>query len=233
MTGKTFAFIFARGGSKGLPRKNLLEINRIPLVGHCILIAKEIEDISDIYVSTDSAEISDIAIKYGAKVINRPLDLASDSSPEWDSWKHAIMHVVNTRGPFDRFISLPPTSPLRSQSDVVNCLDSLKAHVDAVVTMTPSQRSPWFNMVNRIDSHYLKLVNENLIISRRQDSPKCYDLTTVAYVSRPDFVLRASSIWDGRVVGVEIPRERAIDIDDVIDFEVATMLASRNLGVQE
>jgi CMP-N-acetylneuraminic acid synthetase len=226
---KTFAFIFARGGSKGLPRKNIRKLAGKPLIVHSIDLAKEIPSINKIFVSTEDAEIASIAEQNQATVINRPSSLASDNSPEWLSWKHAINYTQDNFGSFQNFISLPSTSPLRNADDITRCLNTHKRGVDVVVTMTKSQRSPWFNMVQKDVPGSLKLIlrDGRNNITNRQNAPESFDLTTVAYVTSPSFILNNNSIWDGQVMGVEIPPERAIDIDTLLDFEIAEFLYSR------
>jgi CMP-N-acetylneuraminic acid synthetase len=225
---KTYAFVFARGGSKGLPRKNVLSIGGIPMLAHSIHSARALQEIDQIYVSTDCEEIASIASQYGAEVIIRPSELASDTASEWLAWQHAINSVAQSVGSFERFLSLPATSPLRKAEDVQNCLNALQAGVDMVITMTPAHRSPWFNMVTADPDGRVRLVAGDGAIKRRQDSRACFDMTTVAYVSRPEFILKASSIWDGSVVGVEIPRERSIDIDNALDFAIAQFLMEQH-----
>lgn len=221
---KTIAFIFARGGSKGLPFKNELILCGHPLIAYSINLAKINKNIKDVYVSTDSKSIANIALKYGAKVINRPHNLSQDNSPELLAWKHAINYVNNKIGTFEKFISLPSTSPLRSLNDIDNCLEALKDNVDMVITITPSNRSPWFNMVSTNEKDFLSIICKGKNISRRQDAPKSFDITTVAYVSNPNFLLNISSFWEGKVKGVIIPKERALDIDDKFDFLIANYL---------
>ena len=224
---KTFAFIFARGGSKGVPGKNIRNLDGKPLLVHSIEVAKSIDEISRIFVSTDDQDIADVGIKYGAEIINRPTELAQDDSPEWLAWLHAIEWLESKGEYFDRFVSLPTTSPLRNKSDVINCLNLLDKQTDVVVTMTDTSRSPYFNMVTEENS-YIKLLNESKEdYSRRQDVPLAYDMTTVAYVSRPDFIKNNNKIFDGKVKAVIIPKERAVDIDDEIDFEIAKMLIQK------
>jgi len=224
---KTFAFIFARGGSKGVPGKNIRNLDGKPLLVHSIEVAKSIDEISRIFVSTDDQDIADVGIKYGAEIINRPTELAQDDSPEWLAWLHAIEWLESKGEYFDRFVSLPTTSPLRNKSDVINCLNLLDKQTDVVVTMTDTSRSPYFNMVTEENS-YIKLLNESKEdYSRRQDVPLAYDMTTVAYVSRPDFIKNNNKIFDGKVKAVIIPKERAVDIDDEIDFEIAKMLMKK------
>ena len=225
------AFIFARGGSKGLPKKNILKLGGIPLVAHSINHAKKIKNINKIFVSTDNKEISEIAQKYGAHVIDRPSDLAKDDSPEWLSWQHAIKYVFEKYGKFEGFVSLPTTSPLRSCEDIENCLNNLNNNVDFVIAISDSKRNPWFNMVTNKKNGNLKLVNviKNQTITRRQDVPETFDITTVAYVSKAEFILNSKNIWDGVVSGVKIPHNRSIDIDTKLDFEIAKYLYENNL----
>ncbi len=220
----TSAFIFARGGSKGLPRKNVLSISGIPMLAHGIRIARSLKEVDNIFVSTDCDEISSIAQDYGADVIRRPHELASDTAPEWLAWQHAIRYVQERHSSFDRFLSLPATAPLRNIEDVRACLNALKKGVDFVITVTPSGRSPWFNMVTLDKNQLARLVLGNGEVKRRQDAMSCFDITTVAYVSRPEFILNSTGIWDGSVVGVEVPRSRSIDVDDEYDFKIARFL---------
>lgn len=221
---KTFAFIFARGGSKGVPGKNIRNLADKPLLAYSIIIAQNIDEISRIFVSTDDKDIADIGIKYGAEIINRPVELAQDDSSEWLAWKHAIEWLENREEYFDRFVSLPTTSPLRNESDVNMCLNLLDEQTDIVVTMTNASRSPYFNMVSEQEG-YVKLLAENENeYSRRQDVPKAYDMTTVAYVTRPDFIKNNNKIFDGKVKAHIVPKERAVDIDNEIDFKIAEML---------
>jgi len=225
----TCAFVFARAGSKGLPRKNLLPINGVPMFIHSIRTAQMLGDINGIYVSTDCKEILSLALAEGAEVIDRPVELASDTAPEWLAWQHAIKWVETNHGYFDCFLSLPPTAPCRSVADVRRCIDALTPDVDLVLTMTPSQRSPWFNMVIKRSDECLDLVIPDSAISRRQEASACFDLTTAAYVSRPAFILSSSGIWNGRIRGVEIPPERAIDIDTPVDYAIARFLKEQYL----
>lgn len=218
---KVCAFIFARGGSKGLPQKNILPIGGLPMLVHGVRIAQQLDNVAGVYVSTDCGEIAAIAREAGAKVIIRPAELAGDSAPEWLAWQHAIQFVQECYGNFEYFLSLPPTAPLRKLEDAENCLAALRSDIDIVITMTPARRSPWFNMVSKDKTGMVSPVINKDVIYRRQDSPHCFDMATVAYASRPEFILSADKIWDGRVAGVEVPIERAIDIDTPFDFALA------------
>ena len=219
---KTYAFIFARGGSKGLPGKNIRPLCGKPLIEYAIDTAFSVQEIQQVFVSTDDHMIADVAKKRSAIVIDRPEDLATDQSPEWQSWQHAMKWVTSRFGTFDTFVSLPPTSPLRSQIDVENCLNSLNEETDCVVGITESKTNPWFNMVRRDSLGYLQTICVgDYPVTRRQDAPKTFDITTVVYAAKTEFILSRGGIFDGRVKGVEIPRSRAIDIDTIDDFKYA------------
>ena len=126
---------------------------------------------------------------------------------------------------------LPVTAPLRSINDVNNCIDLFeKGHTDSVITVSESNRSPYFNMTVNDNSGYASLViaPENQII-RRQDTPKVYDMTTVAYVVNADFVKENNGIFKGRVKSITVPQERAVDIDTLIDFKIAECLLSSHV----
>lgn len=221
----TFAFIFARGGSKGLPGKNILDLGGIPLLAHGIRLAQSMDRIAQVFVSTDCEKIADVARRFGAQVIKRPAELASDTASEWHAWQHAIRHLRIDRGlNFDVFVSLPATSPLRNQDDVRACLDALDSQTDMVITVSHSARSPFFNMISTDESGYASIVLGNAGFKRRQDVPVVYDITTVAYVARPDFILTHDKVFDGRVRSVIVPKERAVDIDDEFDFKIAQAL---------
>jgi len=219
-----FAFIFARGGSKGLPKKNALELGGIPLIAHSILQARAVGAIARIYVSTDDQELSEIAKKYGAEVIQRPLELASDMTPEIEAWKHAITQLELKGEEFDIFLSLPATSPLRSIADIESCIGALDVDTDAVITVTPASRNPYFNMVVKNEDGNCEIMNKSSGYSRRQDAPTAYDITTVAYVLRPGHIMAGKGVLEGNVKSVEIPKERAVDIDDIWDFKLAELI---------
>ncbi len=230
---KTYAFIFARGGSKGLKGKNIKKLCDKPLLAHSIDIAKSIDKISKVFVSTEDEDIQKVAIEYGAKVIIRPKELATDTSPEIDSWKHAINYLTDLGDSFDRFISLPTTSPLRTKDDVERAMDSLAESSDIVVTVSESHRNPFFNLMKFNGDGYLETFSKDKLVQRRQDAPKCYDLTTVAYVTRPEYILKNSNMFDGNVSAVNVPFERAIDIDTEVDFYIAEALMKRKIDAEK
>lgn len=227
------AFIFARGGSKGLPNKNIKVFNGKPLIAWSIHHAKSISRISRVIVSTDSEEIAEIATKYGADVpFIRPHFLATDESPEWLSWQHGLKYLQMIDGSLpDLMLSIPPTSPLRDINDIDRVINEyIDNEADAVITVTESFRNPYFNIIKDTLNGYVEIcIKNNKAINRRQDSPKTYDITTVAYALNPSFVINNSNIFDGKVRKTIVSRETAIDIDSLLDFEYAEYLFKKNI----
>ena len=220
--------IFARGGSKGLPGKNIKKLAGKPLISYAIGTAKAVSAINRLIVSTDDTEIAAIASHYGAEVpFMRPKELATDNSPEILSWQHAIKTIENESScKVDILVVIPATSPLRLPEDISNCLRKLReSNADIVVTVKEAERNPYFNMVT-----LSKNDNVNLVISHadgfthRQKAPRVYDLTTVAYAAKSSYILNTTHLFKGRVKGILIPKERAIDVDDLLDFKIAEFL---------
>ena len=226
------AFIFARGGSKGLPDKNIKILNGKPLIAWSIEHAKSVKRVDRVIVSTDSEKIARIAREYGAEVpFMRPAALATDNSPEWLSWQHGLKYLEDTDGRLpDLMLSIPTTAPLRNVKDIDKVIDEYKeSDTDIVIVVTESHRNPFFNIVKQGVDGYVDLFGSgDKAISRRQDCPKAYDITTIAYAARPSFVLNKNSIFEGRVRQVIVPTERSLDIDTLLDFEIAKYMIKKN-----
>ena len=226
------SFIFARGGSKGLKNKNLLSFAGKPLIAWTIEQALGHPEINRVLVSTDSTEIAEISKSFGAEVpFLRPPELATDSSSELLSWKHALRFLQKAEGKVPEiFISLPCTAPLRSQDDITRNLELLvESGGDLVLTVTQSQRSPYFNMVQLQSDNRTSLLFENgSTYTRRQDAPRTYDMTTVAYSGKSRYILETNDLLSGKIYASVVDQERAIDIDNSFDFEIAEYLFKKS-----
>jgi len=221
------AFVFARGGSKGLPGKNVRPLGGVPLIGHAIRTALATPGVARCVVSTDDPEIAAVARSLGAETpFMRPAELATDTAAEWLAWRHAITTLRDQGTQVGTFVSVPATAPLRTPDDVAACLAAYaQGDADIVITVTEAHRNPYFNMVTLGDAGLATLVIPPVVpIANRQAAPVVYDMTTVAYVADPDFILQAASLFAGRVRAVVVPPERAIDIDTDLDFRVAEQL---------
>ena len=228
-TTKTYCFIFARAGSKGLPNKNVQLLAGKPLLSYPIHLAKTLPFIDKIFVSTDSSEAMSIAKKNNVTVIPRPEELASDNANEFDAWKHAILWVTDNVGHFDNFISLPCTAPLRTKSSVSQCFEKFNQKNPFVVSVTKTKYNPFFNLVkkDKQDSS-INLLSPSKI-TRRQDAPEIFCITPIAYIAKQEEIIQRKNFWDGKIVGVEVSSEIAIDIDDLNDFLLAeAVIANQN-----
>ncbi len=228
------ALICARGGSKGVPGKNIRPLCGRPLIAWAIAHALAVPRVQRVIVSTDSPGIADVARASGAEVpFTRPAELARDDSPEWLVWRHALMYLNESTGSYpDTLLVVPATAPLRLPADLSRCLAEYdKGDADSVITVTAAHRSPYFNMVQLDGDGVATLViPPRGPIVRRQDAPAVYDMTTVGYVAAPQFVMTRKGILDGRARCVHVPAERALDIDTPLDFAIAEFLLSNRIA---
>ena len=227
-------FIFARGGSKGVPGKNIRLLAGKPLIAYAIETAFQSQFIDRVVVSTDDEKIAQVAQDFGAEVpFVRPKELAQDNSLEWLAWQHAIrtLKELDKGRELDVFVSIPPTAPLRLVEDVDNSIKTfLESDADIVITVKRAIRHPSFNMITLDEQNCAKLVLPlDKQIIRRQDAPPVYDMTTVAYVASPKFIMESKAVFEGRVKAVLIPEERALDIDTELDFKFAEFLITEAL----
>jgi CMP-N-acetylneuraminic acid synthetase len=233
MTPGVVGLICARGGSKGVPRKNLRLLGGKPLIAHAIEAARGSRHIESVMVSTDDAEIADAARQWGADVpFIRPADLARDDSAEWLVWRHAVTTLAAdpARTPMRALVAVPTTSPFRTAEDVDRCIDLfLSSDADVVFAITEANRNPYFNMVRlRQDGQVDIVIRPDRPLHRRQDAPEVYDMTTAVYAVRPRFVLDRNGLFEGRARAVVIPRDRALDIDTEFDFKLAEFVLAQS-----
>jgi len=230
------AGIFARGGSKGVPNKNLRIVAGKSLLQRAVEHALSIKDVTDVYCSTDSSQIADEALKYGALVPwLRPSELAQDTSKEWDSWCH-LVKWLNAKEIYPTYlVTVPTVSPLRSLEDLNACVDlALSSKADVVMAVSEANRNPWFNIVTiNQETKQVRLVNEpKTKIYNRQAAPVVYDVSTVTFVIKCEFLLKSRSIYDGETRALVLPRSHCIDIDTEDDIEYADYLLKKRENLQ-
>lgn len=221
------AMIFARGGSKGVKKKNIRDLAGQPLIAYSIKSALASRDISNVVVSTDDAEIAEVAKSYGAEILMRPQELAEDKTPEIFAWRHAIdsLPYIYGDGGQDLFISLPTTTPLRQPEDINEAIDRyLVDDCDIVFGITPSHRNPYLNMVTVDADNLLHIAISGSDAVNRQGAPEVFDITTAVYITNIDYVRNCQKLIDGRVGGSFIPPERSIDIDTEYDLYLADLM---------
>lgn len=229
MKKKIYAIVCARGGSKGIKNKNIKLFCGNPLISYSIKIALKNILIDKVIVSSDSKKIIQISRSFGAYApFIRPKNLSNDNSKEWKVWQHLVKYLKKKNDLPDIIISLPATSPLRNQGDVNRCLKKFmnNKQSDILITVCKPHRNPYFNMIELKKNKFAKIVNESKksYISNRQLAPKVYDVSTVAYVTTPNYILNADKMFKGNVDIQEIPKNRSVDIDNLVDFKYAEFL---------
>jgi N-acylneuraminate cytidylyltransferase/CMP-N,N'-diacetyllegionaminic acid synthase len=228
---KRLCSICARGGSKGVPNKNLRPLLDKPVIAHSLLQAKASNLFEKIAVSSDSEEILRTAEKWGADIlVRRPAEMAADETPKLPVIQHCFREAEKASGiRFDIAVDLDATSPLRDVQDIrgaVRLLEEKK--VSSVLTGTPARHSPYFNLVETDEKNVVHLSKPRKVpVGRRQDSPKCYDLNASVYVWTRHGLLGAESVFNEDTLLYVMPPERSVDIDSELDFEFVNHLMQR------
>lgn len=220
------ALICARSGSKGIKNKNIRKFNSKPLIFYPINLAKKINEIKTVSVSTDSKKIADISKNYGAEIpFLRPKKLSRDKSNEWDVWKH-FAKKKNFNSKDEILIVLPTTSPLRKIKDIQKCIKLYKQKkFDVVLMINKSNKNPYFNMMVKKKDNSLELcIKSKKNIVRRQDAPIVYDVTTFCYILSSKFLMKNKSLLSGKIGGIEVTAARSIDLDTELDLKIASIL---------
>ena len=230
---KRICTINARGGSKGVPGKNLTLIAGVPLLGHSILQAQESQLFDCIAVSSDSGAILEVARNLGALGIERPSYLATDSAPKIPAIIHCLEQAEGMTGvSFNTIVDLDATSPLRVAADVTNVVEILESGgVRNVFTASASRRSPYFNQVAQ-DSQgkWGPVVRLSEQIVRRQDSPATYDMNASIYAWERDALVSGKSVFLESTAMYLMPEERSWDIDSAFDLQVVRHLLEKRLN---
>lgn len=220
----TICSICARGGSQGVPRKNIRPLLGKPLIVHTIEQALACRAIERVFVSTDDAEIAAVAAAAGAEVpFLRPAELATSSAAKIPVIEHLVEQVEAMGVAVSRIIDLDPTSPLREIADIEAAAALLDGDTDCVITGYPAEKNPYFNMVEQGPDGNIGLVKPLPSgVTSRQAAPKVWSMNASIYVWHRH-TLRAG-LWNGRTRLYEMPHERSVDIDNEIDFRMVEML---------
>lgn len=222
--GKTFlAIITARGGSKGLPRKNIKEMCGKPLIFWSIEAGLGSEYVDEVMVTTDSEEIASISREFGASVpFLRPAEFSSDVATSFDVIKHAVIFYENElHKKFDYVVLLEPTSPLRDKDDIDMAIEKLFSNPNASaivgISKTESQ-NPAF-LIQKSDKDFLVgYESHDMKVLRRQDINEVYFFEGSVYVSRVDTLLSKKTFYHECTLGYEVPKWKSLEIDDIDDF---------------
>lgn len=221
------AVIPARGGSQRIPFKNLARVGGHPLLAHTIVAARRARLISDVYVSTDAEEIAMVAERYGAKVIERPTEIAGPMAASESALLHAVETIEGNDGKVDLVVMLQATSPLRRDFRIDQAIGmAVDEGCDAVVSVTPVID---YYFLGDVDDHGRLSVSYDPKNRRRtQDIPPRYRENGAIYVMTRDLLFNEECRMGGDMRALVMDRNESIDIDDVIDLKLCNLLLARN-----
>lgn len=234
---KILCSICARGGSKGVKNKNVRNFCGKPLVAHTIQQASVTNIFENIAVSSDSEKILKSSKTAGADIlIIRDSVLATDTAPKIPVIQDCALKAQQLSGiTFDIFVDLDATSPLRIQEDIIGAVDLLiDSDASNIITGNIARKSPYFNMVEEKASGFVyksKLLESD--ITRRQDSPRVYDVNASIYVWRSDSLFNMDKVIQDKTKIYVMPFERSIDIDSETEFRIAEFLFTTRKNTNE
>lgn len=226
---KLLAIVPARGGSKGVPKKNIRLLGGKPLIAYTIEAAKGISAIDRLVVSTDHAEIAEIAKMYGADVpFLRPKELAGDDEPV----STAILHLLNELPGYDSILLLQATSPFRQRNDIEGFLSfAMRNAAKVCVSMTEAEYSPYWMYTTGQDGHLqpvLEMPAEKMY--QRQKLPHCYRLNGALYYAQTTYYQKHKTFLTEDTLGYTMDRSRSLDIDTEEDLALAEWILANRRG---
>jgi len=220
---KTFlAIIPARGGSKGLPKKNIKELCGKPLIAWSIEAGLKSKYIDEVMVTTDYQDIAKIAKENGASVpFLRPAELSTDTATSFEAINHTIeFYRDNLKKEFDYIILLEPTSPLREDRDIDKAITLLlNSNADSIVGISKTEdQNPAF-LINKNQNNFISgYENKHIKVLRRQDIKDVYFFEGTIYISKTDVLLSQKTFYHNNTIGYEVPKYKSLEIDDEYDF---------------
>lgn len=219
--------IGVRKGSKGVPGKNFRDLLGKPLIDWSLEQLLAHKRVDAVVVSTDDERIYEHAVAKGCLEMGlRPDHLATDGAGKWGVWQHALEAAETLVGPAEAFLDLDCTSPLRDPSDIDGALEAFfNERPDMIMSCTEARKNPYFNLVEPDESgalHVSKPLPGGVVA--RQQAPTVWEHAASTYVVDPDYLRRAGSLFEGRVLPYLMPPERCLDIDSELDFKIVECL---------
>ena len=228
--------ISARGGSVGVPGKNVRSLLGTPIIARAVNTALAAPEIESVLISTDSPAIAEAARAAGAQVpFMRPAELAQSVTGKFQVWQHALA-ACEGQNParYELYVDIDCTNPLLEASDISAAIAKFRrlrdtgVPVDAVFTVAKARRNPYFNLVEPDESGALKMSkSRGGTVLARQSAPAVYEHVAGVYVLAPAYLRRANHLLDGHAQGYEVPEDKAFDIDSELDFDLIEFLLRR------
>lgn len=229
---KVLAIIPARGGSKGVPHKNVKSLNGKPLIGWTIEESLKSQYIDKLMVSTEDKDIAKISKDFGSEVpFLRPEKLALDSTPGIAPILHAVKWFKNRNCDFDYIMCLQCTSPFRTHLQIDEAIEKLfEKDADSIISVCESEITPYW--MKKIEDGRLKnFLDEGVFYTRRQDAPKVYRLNGAIYMAKIQVILNIKNWYTENTIPYVMDRMSSVDIDNMLDFKFAEFLMKENINV--
>lgn len=219
---RTLFFIPARGGSKGIPGKNIKIFDGQPLICRSIDQARAFADDKDICLSTDSEEIAQVARRHGLEVpFLRPAELSGDNATTQDAIIHALDFYRAAGTDYDTVVLLQPTSPLRTTDDIAGAIKLFRPGIDMVVSVCEAATNPYYNAFETDADGFLRISKGDGLYTRRQDAPKVWEYNGAIYVINSDSLRRMPMGKFPRRVMFPMSAESSVDLDTPLDWLTA------------
>lgn len=230
MNNKVLVIIPARGGSKGIPHKNIKELGDKPLICYSIDVARQLTSDENICVTTDDDAIIKVVEDYGLKVpFKRPDYLATDTCGSNEVLQHAYQFYQEKGMQYDLIVLLQPTSPFRRIDDVIGSIDLYEPSLDMVVTVKETAANPYYNCYEEDSNGYLVVSKGDGQIMRRQDAPPAYEWNGAVYVINPIRLMEVGLAGLTKVKKYVMDDLHSIDLDTMFDWKVAELVLREKL----
>ena len=227
---KSLFLITARGGSKGIPHKNIKPLNGKPLIYYAIDVARQYVSDEDICVSTDGDDIIKTVEDYGLRVpFKRPVELASDTAGSYEVILHAVKFYEDKGIHYDNVVLLQPTSPFRTKEDVEGCKAKYDNGCDMVVSVKPASANPYYDIFEEDSNGHLVISKGDGKITRRQEAPKCYEYNGAVYVINIDSLKTQHMNDFQKIRFFEMSEIHSVDLDTILDWKYAELLIQEGL----
>ncbi len=226
----TLVIIPARGGSKGIPHKNIKPLDGKPLIYYTIDVARQIVSDEDICISTDDAEIIKCVEDYGLKVpFVRPAELASDTAGTYEVLLHALDFYEKQGKQYDVVLLLQNTSPFRTAEQVKEALNIYTSDVDMVVSVNETKTNPYYNCVEEGPDGFLKKTLDSTMLTRRQDAPITYEYNGAIYVMNVEKLKAMHYGKFTKIVKYVMDELHSVDLDTMLDWKYAEFIINERL----
>ena len=226
---KSLVILPARGGSKGIPHKNIKPLAGKPLIYYTIDVARAVANDSDICVSTDDEEIIRCVEDYGLKVpFMRPAELATDTAGTYEVLLHAVDFYEKQGRKYDNVLLLQNTSPFRTAEDVKGAMELYRENIDMVVSVKEIV-SPYYNSFEEDEKGFLRQISNGIKYVRRQDAPKTYEYNGAVYLINIDSLKRESLGEFKHCVKYVMDDTHSVDLDTMLDWKYAEFIIKEGL----